>query len=378
MKNKHVIVLCFMVIVCIFAFAGCKSKTDETVAEKTQVTDAVKQDVHLVSEGNLTEKVLPSAESLKALEGKEGLFAVLQTEKGEIVLELYYKDTPLTVMNFVGLAEGIFAATYGKPFYDGLTFHRVIADFMIQGGDPYGNGSGGPGYQFPDEIVEKYQFTGPGVLAMANAGAGVNSMGTNGSQFFITHTETSWLNGQHTIFGHVVKGQDVVDAIEQNDKIIHVEIIRQGKDAENFVVTQDAFNNLKNTAISERLAMLHDAIKEAYSEMTETPEGIFYMTTEEGSGEKIGMGKRVLFNYQGMFLDGSVFDVSQSGPMEMYTGLGSVIKGMDMMIQDMTVGETRAMILPPNLAYGQQGAGAAIPGNCYLIFLVQIVSATQA
>lgn len=373
MKNKLVIVLVFMAAICIFAFAGCKSKTNEVAAEETQQTEEVK--LNLAAEGTLPEKVSLSAESLKALEGKEGIFAILQTEKGEIVLELYYKDTPLTVMNFVGLAEGIFTATAGKPYYDGLTFHRVKTDFMIQGGDPYGNGSGGPGYQFPDEIVDKYQFTGPGILAMANAGAGTNALGTNGSQFFITHVETSWLNGQHTIFGCVVKGQDVVNAIEQDDKIIHVEIIRQGNDAENFVVTQAEFDNLRNAAISQRLAMLHNALKEAYPEMTETQEGIFYMTTEEGSGEKVGMGKRVLFNYQGMFLDGSIFDVSQSGPMEMNTGLGTVIKGMDMMIQDMKVGETRAMILPPDLAYGQRGAGSTIPGNCYLIFLVQVVSA---
>lgn len=340
MKNKAILLFAVMATV-LCVFMGCKS-TDE---------------------------------NLQALEGKEGVFAIMQTSKGDIVLELYYKDTPLTVTNFVGLAEGTLSAAAGKPYYDGLTFHRVIADFMIQGGDPYGNGTGGPGYQFPDEIVEKYQFTGPGILAMANAGSGTNALGTNGSQFFITHKETPWLNGQHTIFGNVVKGQDVVDAIEQNDKIIHIEIVRQGKDAENFVVTQEGFNKLRNAAIEDRLEDLHEAIREAYPEMTETPQGIFYLTTQEGTGEKVGMGKRVLFNYQGMFLDGTVFDVSQSGPMEMNTGLGTVIKGMDMMIQDMTVGETRFMVLPPDLAYGKNGAGSTIPSDCYLIFLVQVVSA---
>src|SRR5574344_712488 len=120
----------------------------------------------------------------KALEGKEGIFAVMETSKGDIVLEWYYKQAPLTVTNFVGLAEGTLDAAKGKPFYDGLKFHRVIENFMIQGGDPLGTGTGGPGYQFADEFDDNLTFDGPGVLAMANAGAG-----TNGSQFFITHVE---------------------------------------------------------------------------------------------------------------------------------------------------------------------------------------------
>ena len=130
----------------------------------------------------------------KVIEGKDGVFAIMETSKGEIVLELHYKETPLTVTNFVGLAEGTLDATKGKPFYDGLKFHRVISDFMIQGGDPKGNGTGGPGYRFEDEIVESLKHDGPGVLSMANAGAG-----TNGSQFFITHVETPWLDGKHTV-----------------------------------------------------------------------------------------------------------------------------------------------------------------------------------
>ena len=149
--------------------------------------------------------------SMKAIEGKDGVFAIMETSKGDIVLELHYKETPLTVTNFVGLAEGTLDATKGKPFYDGLKFHRVINDFMIQGGDPKGNGTGGPGYRFEDEIVDSLKHDGPGVLSMANAGAG-----TNGSQFFITHVETPWLDGKHTVFGEVVEGYDVVKMIEQN------------------------------------------------------------------------------------------------------------------------------------------------------------------
>ena len=127
--------------------------------------------------------------NLESLKGKEGVFAVLETEKGTIVLNLFYKETPMTVSNFVGLAEGTLDAAKGKPFYNGLKFHRVIADFMIQGGDPQGNGTGGPGYKFADEFVEGYVFDKPGKLAMANSGTN-----TNGSQFFITHVPTDWLN----------------------------------------------------------------------------------------------------------------------------------------------------------------------------------------
>ena len=175
----------------------------------------------------------------KVIEGKDGVFAIMETSKGDIVLELHYKETPLTVTNFVGLAEGTLDATKGKPFYDGLKFHRVISDFMIQGGDPKGNGTGGPGYRFEDEIVESLKHDGPGVLSMANAGAG-----TNGSQFFITHVETPWLDGKHTVFGRVLDGQDVVNKIAQGDKINKVTIVRQGDEASKFTATQADFNRL--------------------------------------------------------------------------------------------------------------------------------------
>lgn len=142
----------------------------------------------------------------------------MKTSKGDIRLTVFASKTPMTAASFLNLAS--------RGFYDGLTFHRVIADFMIQGGDPEGTGRGGPGYQFDDECIPSLKFTKPGLLAMANAGRTWTGQGTNGSQFFITHVPTEWLNGKHTIFGEVVdeKDQDVVNAIVQGDKILGIEI----------------------------------------------------------------------------------------------------------------------------------------------------------
>ena len=174
---------------------------------------------------------------------KDGIYAVIHTDKGDIVLELEYKRCPMTVCNFVGLAEGTLnMSDLGTPFYDGLNFHRVIKDFMIQGGCPKGDGTGGPGYRFPDEFNPELKHDGPGVLSMANAGPG-----TNGSQFFITHVPTPWLDGKHTVFGHVIEGQDVVNSIEQGDRINSVEILRIGADAESFDASGDAFAMLVDT-----------------------------------------------------------------------------------------------------------------------------------
>ncbi len=142
----------------------------------------------------------------------------LKTSRGEIRMRVYASKTPMTAASFLNLAK--------RGFYDGLTFHRVIANFMIQGGDPEGTGRGGPGYRFDDECIPMLKFTKPGLLAMANAGRDWMGRGTNGSQFFITHVPTEWLNGKHTIFGEVEGPEDqaVVNAVAQGDKILGVEI----------------------------------------------------------------------------------------------------------------------------------------------------------
>lgn len=316
-------------------------------------------------------------DSMKAIEGKDGVFAIMETTRGNIVLELYYKHTPLTVINFVGLAEGTLDAARGKPFYDGLTFHRVISDFMIQGGDPRGNGTGGPGYQFADEFVEELKHDGPGVLSMANAGPG-----TNGSQFFITHVATPWLDGKHTVFGRVVEGQNVVDSIKQNDVIKKVTIVRQGAEAEAFTATQADFDAAKTEAERKARETAEQKAREAaellaqkISGYTLTEDSIYYLVTQEGSGDKIGSGRDVAVHYKGYLVDGTVFDESAGrGPLTFRTGAGQMIPGFDRMVQDMALGEKRTAALPPEMHYGPAGYGP-IPPNSYIFFDIELIDA---
>lgn len=317
---------------------------------------------------------------LKAIEGKDGVFAIMQTSKGSIVLELFYEKTPLTVTNFVGLAEGTLDAAKGKPFYDGLTFHRVIADFMIQGGDPEGTGRGGPGYRFADECRDDLVFDKPGYLAMANAGPG-----TNGSQFFITHVPTDWLNGKHTIFGQVVNAdsQKVVNAVQQGDKIEKLTIVRQGEAAKTFTATQADFDKLAEEA---KIAAAEKAkaanakkiaeVEKAFPGYAKDSNGIYYKITKEGSGSKIGGRKNVACEYKGYLVDGRVFDQSKGrGPLEFVTDGGQMIPGFDIMVQDMKVGEKRTIVIPSDLAYGPNGIPGVIPGGAYIAFDVELVRA---
>jgi peptidylprolyl isomerase len=306
----------------------------------------------------------------------DGLFARIDTDKGEIVLKLEYEKTPLTVCNFAALAEGKMDVCDGKPFYDDLTFHRVISDFMIQGGDPQGNGSGGPGYRFADEFDPALRHDGPGVLSMANAGPG-----TNGSQFFITHKETPWLDGRHTVFGRVVTGQQVVDAIQQGDKIKTITIVRNGRTARAFKADQTAFAEL-STRITEAAAAKAKAQRETdlaliadkYPSLQTDANGVLYLIQKEGTGPKPAPGSTVKVNYTGMFLSGEVFDASAAhgGPLEFPAGVGQVIHGWDKSIIDMKMGEKRLVVIPPELAYGEQGAANVIPPNAFLVFEMEL------
>lgn len=314
-----------------------------------------------------------SSKAMKAIEGKDGLYAILETEKGEVALELFYDKTPMTVANFVGLAEGTLDVCDGKPFYNGLTFHRVIEKFMAQGGDPLGNGTGGPGYQFPDEIVPGLEFNKEGKLAMANAGPG-----TNGSQFFITTIHTEWLNGKHTIFGEVVEGQDVVDAIEQGDHIKSLKIIRNGKDAEKFKVDQTFFEDLIAKDAVKKEEANKKLLKDATNGMEKTDKGIYYQVVEEGSGEICGERRFVAVEYMGYLLDGTIFDASSGmiegghDPISFVTQAGQMIPGFDLSVQEMKLGETRKVILPPAMGYGEYGYPGVIPPNSFIGFTIKL------
>jgi peptidylprolyl isomerase len=304
-----------------------------------------------------------------------GLFARLTTDKGDIVVRLEFQKTPLTVCNFVALAEGKMNVCQGRPFYNGLMFHRVIEDFMIQGGDPQGTGSGGPGYRFPDEFHPTLKHDGPGILSMANAGPG-----TNGSQFFITHKETPWLDGKHTVFGQVVEGQDVVNRIRQGDRIRAVTIIRNGTLASQFRADQAAFDSLLAALSGGARVRQREAdialINTRYPNAVQTASGIRYIIQKQGTGTKPAAGKTVQVNYKGSFLSGRVFDSSdtQGRPLEFPAGVGRVIKGWDEMIMDMKVGEKRLAIIPPELAYGETGVGnGVIPPNSFLVFEMELI-----
>ncbi|HAI17847.1 MAG: peptidylprolyl isomerase [Xanthomarina sp.] len=306
---------------------------------------------------------------------QDGLYAKFNTNKGEILVALEYKKTPGTVGNFVALAEGHMensAKPQGRPYYDGLKFHRVIPDFMIQGGCPQGTGTGNPGYKFDDEFHPELKHSGPGVLSMANAGPG-----TNGSQFFITHVETPWLDNNHTVFGQVVTGQEVVDAIAQGDTIETLEIIRVGADAEAFNAIE-AFRTFEG-AREKRVAAEREAKRAELDKLAqgfeETESGLRYQILQKGTGKQAEKGKTVSVHYKGQLADGTVFDSSykRKQPLEFPVGVGQVIPGWDEGIQLLQVGDKARLVIPSDLGYGSRGAGGVIPPDATLIFDVELM-----
>lgn len=317
---------------------------------------------------------------------EDGLYAKFNTSKGAIIAELYFEQTPMTVGNFVALAEGemegeLNPAYQGKHFYDSLVFHRVIPDFMIQGGDPNGNGSGGPGYNFPDEFVDSLKHNKPGILSMANRGPR-----TNGSQFFITHVPTPWLDGRHTVFGAVIDtvSQAVVNEIVQNDTLRTLEIIRVGSAAKNFdamaafqkgldeeesrAAEAEAIAAAKREEFMKKLQPKLDAAQTTDSELK-------IYTEVEGDGPSPKAGQVVTVHYTGYLDTGKKFDssVDRDQTFQFPIGVGRVIPGWDEGVAMMKKGGKATLIIPPHLGYGERGAGGVIPPNATLIFDVELI-----
>lgn len=337
-----------------------------------------------------------------------GVYAEFVTNKGTFVAKLYEKATPLTVSNFVALAQGTNGSLNteykGKHFYDGLTFHRVIKDFMIQGGDPVGDGSGNPGYSFPDEIVDSLQFDRKGLLAMANSGPN-----TNGSQFFVTLKETPWLNGRHTIFGEVVEGQDVVDAIgnvettKPGDKPVHpvviekVNIINKGSQKVPYFTDEMARIEKDKKEKEERIQkIIEDKAKEiaqmeAKADSLSSGVKIYYIN--KGDGPQPQEGDKILMNYAGYLKNGRLFDSNVLENAEKYETVDKMRKAANQYIPvptdysknaqlipgfkegllQMTVGDKVMLFIPPHLAYGERGVPGLIPANSELVFELEIV-----
>ena len=306
-----------------------------------------------------------------------GLFATISTSKGEIKIELEFEKTPGTVGNFVGLSLGSINNSIkplGEAYYNGLKFHRVINDFMIQAGCPLGTGTGDPGYKFDDEFHNELKHDRPGVISMANAGPS-----TNGSQFFITHLETPWLDNKHTVFGNVIDGMDVVNSISQNDEIISIKINAVGDKAKAFDAAKafEDFNKSKADRIKKEKENELKMLKDLSKGFSKTSSGLLYKFEKENNSHKPSNGNKVKVHYKGMLLDGTVFDSSfkRNQPIEFTLGVGQVIKGWDEGISLLGIGDKASFIIPSDLAYGASGAGGVIPPNATLIFEVELISA---
>lgn len=331
---------------------------------------------------------------------KEGLYANFQTSKGNMIVKFEDQDAPVTVANFVGLAEGKIenkSKAKGVPFYDGTIFHRVIKDFMIQGGDPKGTGMGDPGYKFDDE-KNNLQHTGKGILSMANSGPN-----TNGSQFFITEVATPWLDGRHTIFGKVVNGLEVIDVIADVEKgaqdkpktdivLEKVSVFSKGdkykeydaakiftegkaKIAETNKAMMAQIEADKKKKEEEFAANQQKLVDELKASMQSTPSGLFYKITKKTDGVAPQKGDEVAVHYAGKLVDGTEFDSSfkRNQPIDIPIGVGQVIKGWDEGIMLLKEGETATLLIPSELGYGANGAGGVIPPNAWLIFDVELV-----
>ena len=306
----------------------------------------------------------------------DGLYAKFNTSKGDILVNLEYQKTPGTVGNFVALAQGNLensVKNQGDPYYNGLKFHRVIPDFMIQGGCPQGTGTGNPGYKFEDEFHPDLKHDTPGVLSMANAGPG-----TNGSQFFITHIPTEWLDGKHTVFGKVIEGQNIVDTIAQGDVLETLEIIAVGAEAEAFQAVEAfrTFEGAREKNIANEKAAVEAELDKIAAGFEKTDSGLRYQILQKGTGAQPTKGATVSVHYKGQQTDGTVFDSSykRKEPIEFALGTAQVIAGWDEGVALLSVGDKARFVIPSHLGYGAQGAGGVIPPNANLIFDVELVA----
>ena len=354
--------------------------------------------------------VISSCKSTNYPNLNDGIYADIQTDKGSILLQLEYEHTPITVANFVSLAEGnnVYVAEKhkGKPFYEGLKFHRVVENFIIQGGDPLGVGTGGPGYQFEDEFPTNedgnllLSHNKSGILSMANSGPDAN-----GSQFFITHRQTMNLDGRHTVFGHVVEGQAIVDSIVKDDVMNAIKIVRVGSEAKKFDARQvfsNYFKKLEEVA-KEKLEIKQkakdDFLKlkdqnEAKAEVLASGLKIYFI--KKGEGEKPNIGNKVNVNYAGYFTTGDLFDSNIKdlnilfnkydnrrdvgggyNPVAMdYSPDARLIPGFKEGLKQMKVGDKAMLFIPSHLAYGSQGYGP-IPPDTDLIYELEIINIVQ-
>lgn len=332
-----------------------------------------------------------SKEDYKAL--GDGLYAHMETTKGEMLIKLHEKETPMTVASFVGLAEGKIENTAkdeGEPFYDGLIFHRVIKDFMIQGGDPTGTGMGDPGYKFEDEFDENLKHDKKGILSMANSGPN-----TNGSQFFITEVPTPWLDGKHTVFGEVIQGIEVVDSIANVEKgaqdrpvedvrIVHLNIVRKGDQYKDYDA-KVSFDEAKQShqarleaakkKEAEALQFEVDRIKDLSSKAQKTESGLGYTILEQGDGAKPVHGEDIHVHYTLRLEDGKVLDSSynRQQPLDVQVGVTQLIQGWMEALTMFEKGTKVFLTIPSDLGYGPNGAGGVIPPNATLYFDMEVL-----
>lgn len=332
-----------------------------------------------------------SKEEFKSLE--DGLYAKMTTNHGAMTIKLYEEEAPMTVANFVGLAEGTKenkAKAKGVPFYDGIVFHRVIKDFMIQGGDPDGRGTGGPGYDFEDEFDATLKHDKKGVLSMANSGPA-----TNGSQFFITEVPTPWLDGKHTVFGQVVEGLEVVDSIANVEKtrddkpvvpvvIEKVEIARKGDKYTKYnggeaFETAKANHAKKQAEAEAKIKAEKDAEiarqKELEAKAESTPSGLKYVILEEGKGAKPVQGDPIQVHYTLRLNDGEKLDSSfdRNQPLDATVGVTGLIQGWMEALTMFNRGAKVFLIIPAELGYGSRGAGGVVPPNATLYFDMEVL-----